>query len=103
MANFRALYDEIEQLENVDGISATTLLDLPEEIAPILRKIARQKAMDLNQFAVELQLSREDAVMIGDLLTQKGYLYAEQLDEEQGKVYCIYFARMRKRNLPFDL
>ncbi len=103
MADYVLLVQQVEQLEDVGGISPATLLQLPDEVALIMRKISRQKSMDLEQFAAELELPDERASEIGTLLTQKGYLHTEHRQGTDATTYCVYFARMRKRKLPIDL
>jgi len=97
---YQLLYQELEKLPKVDGIAPVDILGLPQPLATFLRSLMRKGPMSPEQIAVQLDLTKELAQVLADQLVTKGYLRTEEGEE---KLYLVYFARMRKHNVPSDL
>ncbi len=93
----------------MDGITPTDILALPEPFDKFLRLLMRQGSMTIEQIAVQLGLTDEQAQSLADIFVSKGYLRTEAIASEEeeesgtGTVYRVYLARMRKQNIPIDL
>ena len=98
-----SLHDEIDNLEDVEGISPLTATLLPDPFGPLLRKLIRQGSMTLEEIAVELGLDADAAQHLGSHLAAKGYLIEEEHEASGGLVYRVYLARIRKHSIPLDL
>jgi predicted ArsR family transcriptional regulator len=97
----------LQQFPQVEGIIPTDILGLPEPFDVLLRTLMRQGSMTVDQLAAQLDLPPHQAQQLGDGLVTKGYLRVEEPESEeesgQGRIYRVYYARMRKHNIPSDL
>ncbi len=103
MIDFEKLIEDLAKIPPVKGVSPVDVLALPDPLGGLIRKMTRKKTMTLEDLAGEMDLTREETRQIGDLLVEKGYLRAELRHTEDNLVYRVYYARMRKRNIPLDL
>lgn len=94
---FDRLQAEIEANERGDGISPVDLLDLPSEIATLIKRIIRLNGMRLTQVAQELGATPEQAQQSLDELVAKGYVRRVEVKGELW--YKARFAKKRSRSL----
>ncbi|MEM7033600.1 MAG: hypothetical protein AAF629_28890 [Chloroflexota bacterium] len=92
---FSRLQDEIDSQR--EGIFPTDLLELPPELAKIIKKIIRQNGMKLAQVAEELEQSPETAQETINGMVEKGYV--RQIEVKGEIWYKARFARKRGRAL----
>jgi len=101
MDRFEQLHEELGQMEQVEGISALEVSDLPDPFGALLKKMIRQGSMTVEEMAAVLGLDAEQSYHFGNDLAAKGYLQVEERDSGDA-VYRVYLARIRKRSLPLD-
>lgn len=94
---FDRLQDEINARGEPEGLSPIDLLDLPVEVAAVVKKIIRRNGMSLDEVAEELQQSPEDtAATLAELVKKK---FVRQV-EVQGEVWFkAQFARKPDKKL----
>jgi len=102
MDRFDQLHNNVMQFREVSGTTALDIALLPEPFNLILQKLIRQGSMSIQEMAEEFQLTPDEAHHLGEDLIAKGYLRAGER-EDGGTMYHVYFARMRKQNIPLDL
>jgi hypothetical protein len=100
---YESLLQEVQGLDHVDGVIPTALLELPESIALLIREMMRQGSMTVDELAAFLELSVSQADDLGEALVAKGYLVSDTTNAREGQVYRVFYARVRKRNLPPEL
>jgi hypothetical protein len=102
MATFGTLQQELAGLAKVDGTTLVDILDLPAPLDAALRKLMKA-ALPLDALANEVQLPVSETRQLMDILVEKGFVKTEDQPGWGGQVYKIYFARMRKHQLPAGL
>src|SRR5262245_53947678 len=100
---YKSLLQDVQGLEQVEGVIPTAILELPEGIALLLRAMMRQGPMTVDELAVFLELSVSQADDVGEALVAKGYLVSDTTNAREGQVYRVFYARTRKHNLPSEL
>lgn len=103
MDNYSRLLQESEQVPQVQGIVPTDMLELPDNLAAFLRMLMRKGPMSAATLATHLDVTEDKAKHLGDRLVTKGYLLVDASNEEEGHLYRIFYARMRKQNIPSQL
>ncbi len=103
MDRYERMYQEIQEMPNVEGISPTDILLLPKDFEPLMRTLMRKGSMTVEDFAHQLELPLDHAQNLGDLFVEKGYLRTEVTGTDSELVYRVYLARMRKHNIPSSL
>lgn len=98
---FNRLQDEIDSQDEPGGLSPVDLLDLPDEIAKIIRAIIRQNGMKLADVAAALDNSEEETRQTLDELIQKGFVREIQVKNEIW--YKARFARKHKSTISSSL
>jgi predicted ArsR family transcriptional regulator len=97
---FDRLQDEIEANESGAGISPVDLLDLPQEIATVIKQIIRRNGMKLAQVAEALQKPPAEVQEMLDELVSKGSVRQVQV---KGEIwYKARFAKKRSRSRTSD-
>jgi hypothetical protein len=102
MATFGALQQELAGLARVDGVTLVDILGLPTPLDAALRKLLKE-ALSLDSLADEIQLPVSETRQLMDSLVEKGFVKTEEQSSRGGQVYKVYFARIRKHNLPAGL
>jgi hypothetical protein len=102
MATFGALQQELAGLAKVDGVTLVDILRLPAPLDAALRKLLKA-ALPLDALAGEIQLPVDETRQLMDSLVEKGFVKTEEQPGRGGQVYRVYFARMRKHQLPAGL
>jgi predicted ArsR family transcriptional regulator len=103
MPDFDTVIAQLEQLKRVEGMTITDVLQLPDTVGNLLRKIIRKSAMTMPEIAEELGLAVDESQRVCETLVEKGFLTENAADEARGdmiKSYRVYMARMRQRNIP---
>jgi hypothetical protein len=114
---YEELRRTLENLPPVKGITPVDIIGIPAPIDQLLRTLIRKNAMTVQQVAEYLELTVDQARHVGDHLAHKGYLVAETPDSQEAdpgqdtdappaehdQVYRIYYARMRRQNIPSQL
>lgn len=100
---YETLLREVQDLPQTEGVSPTSILELPDSVAHLLRTLMRQGSMSVHELALLLEVTDAQADSVGEQLVEKGYLLSETSSSEGGHIYRVYFARMRKRNIPSEL
>jgi DNA-binding IclR family transcriptional regulator len=104
MVPFRTLRKKIQHLPEVQGVSALDILELPDEIGALIRKMSNEKTMTLPEVAEHLGFPRKRTKSVMTLLVRKGYMTTQESDSPEGPMrYRVAYARMRKKNIPLDL
>jgi hypothetical protein len=98
-----SLLQEVQELPQVEGVIPTSILELPESVALLLRTMMRQGSMTVDELAAYLEVSVSQADHLGEQLVAKGYLVSDTNNSEGGQIYRVFYARMRKRNIPSEL
>jgi predicted ArsR family transcriptional regulator len=102
MATFGALQQELAGLARVDGVTLVDIMNLPAPLDAALRKMLKV-SLSLDSLAAEIQLPVSETRQLMDSLVEKGFVKTEEQSGQGGQVYKVYFARMRKHNLPAAL
>ena len=89
---FDRLQDEINDREHKAGLSPVDLLDLPPELAAVIRKIVRKNGLRLADLATELNQTSAAVQKNLDELVEKGYVRRVEVKDE-----IWYKARFRRR------
>ena len=76
------LYDAVDALEPQDGLSPSGLLELPSELADIIRQIVRNNGMSLSNIAKTMNYAPEGMRRILDILVEKGYIRRIRIQQE---------------------
>jgi hypothetical protein len=97
MVDFESLRTKLDDVPKVNGISPMDVLDLPDPLGGIIRRMIREKSMSLPEFAEALDLPSSQAEMIGERMVQKGYFEKE---EHEIVIYKVKYAQKRKRFIP---
>lgn len=98
---FNRLQDEIDSQDKPGGLSPVDLLDLPDEVAKIIRTIIRRNGMKLTDVAATLEKSEEETRQTLDELVQKGFVREVQVKNEIW--YKARFAQKRNRTVSSSL
>ena len=93
---FDRLQDEIEANERGEGISPIDLLDLPDEVATVIKQIIRRNGMKLIQVAEALQKPAAEVQTLLDELVNKGSV--RQIEVKGEIWYKARFAKKRSRS-----
>ena len=101
MTDFEELRQQLVRLSRVNGVTPLDILNLPAPIDALVSKMLKG-AMNLDAMAEELALPVDETRRLADILVESGYLDTEEVAGEGVPVYKVYFAPMRKHNLPFD-
>ena len=95
---FDRLQREIETQEESKGLSPIDLLDLPPDLAPIIRQIVRKNGMELTEIAETLGQTLDEAQKMLDELVEKKYI--RRVEVQQKLWYKAQFGR--KADRPVD-
>jgi predicted transcriptional regulator len=98
MATFNELQQALAKIAKVNGVTMVDVLALPAPLDGVLRKLLKE-IQSVDQIAAELQLPIEQTLQLLDALIEKGFLTAEDQMSGGGRLYKVYFARMRKHNI----
>jgi hypothetical protein len=94
---FDRLQDEINARQKRVGLSPVDLLDLPADLAAVIRKIVRQNGLRLADIAAELNQAPADVQQTLDELEKKGFV---RHVEVQGDLwYKARFGRKADKSL----
>ena len=89
------LLQQLEQLEQVNGITPVDILSLPDSVASILNLTLRRGPTASSQLAEHLCLSPEMTEQVTELLVAKGYLQAETSAESSERLYRPHLVRAK--------
>jgi predicted ArsR family transcriptional regulator len=98
MATFNELQQMLAKLSKVNGVTMVDVMALPAPLDSVLKKLLKE-IQNLDQIADELQLPIDQTRQLLDSLIEKGFLTAEEQMSGGGRLYKVYFARMRKHNI----
>jgi hypothetical protein len=98
---FNRVQVELDVRESQEGITATDLLDLPEELRRIVNHITRKNGRTLSQIARRFNEEEEDVRKLLSSLVEKGFVVETELHGEP--FFKVYFARKRGRKVPIDV
>jgi DNA-binding MarR family transcriptional regulator len=76
------LNDAVDALPAQDGLSPSGLLELPSELANIIRQLVRSNGMSLSEIAITLNHAPEGIRRILDTLVEKGYIRRIKIQQE---------------------
>ena len=102
MATFEALQQTLLELNKVNGVSMVDVLALPAPLDSAIKRLLKE-TLSLDKLAEQIQLPVHQTQELLDILVIKGFLTTEEQTSIGGKFYKVYFARMRKHNLPANL
>jgi hypothetical protein len=94
---FDRLQGEIDARGRQEGLSPIDLLDLPPELATIIKKIVRKNGMSLTDIATEMGQPQDQAQQVLDELVQKGLMRRVEVQDEIW--YKAHFARKPDKKL----
>jgi predicted transcriptional regulator len=94
---FDRLQGEIDARGRQEGLSPIDLLDLPPELAAIIKKIVRKNGMSLAEIATDMGQSPAQAQKMLDELVQKGLMRRVEVQDEIW--YKAHFARKPDKKL----
>ncbi len=98
---FNRLQDEINAQEQPGGLSPIDLLDLPDELSQIIRKIIRRNGMKLADVAEALAVSPDEARQTLESLVEKGFV--RRVEVKNDIWYKARFAQKRSRTVSSSL
>ena len=98
MPTFDELRQSLTNMAKVNGVTMVDVLALPVPLDGVLRKLLKE-IQSVDQIAEELQLPIDQTRTLLDILIEKGFLTAEDQMSGGGRLYKVYFARMRKHNI----
>jgi arginase len=103
---FEQLYQNLEELQSVQGVTRAKVLTLPEPLLGLLNTLMRRGCrggMTLRELVGKFQLTESETLQIAEILIEKGYLYSIE-DEDTGEsLYGVRFGQKRGRDLPLEL
>ncbi len=94
---FDRLQGEIDARGQQEGLSPIDLLDLPPELATIVKKIVRKNGMSLSDIARDMSQSLAQTQQMLDELVQKGLMRRIEVRDEIW--YKAHFARKPDKKL----
>jgi hypothetical protein len=97
MGLFDRLQDEIDARGRQEGLSPIDLLDLPQGLATIAKKIVRKNGMSLTEIAEDMGQTPTEAQAVLDELVAKGLIRRAEVNEEIW--YKAHFARKADKKL----
>ena len=97
MGLFDRLQDEIDARGRQEGLSPIDLLDLPQGLATIAKKIVRKNGMSLTEIAEDMGQTPTEAQAVLDELVAKGLIRRVEVNEEIW--YKARFARKADKKL----
>ena len=98
---FNRLQDDINAQEQPGGLSPIDLLDLPDELSQIIRKIIRRNGMKLADVAEALAVSPDEARQTLERLVEKGFV--RRVEVKNDFWYKARFAQKRSRTVSSSL
>lgn len=98
MATFNELQQILAKISKVNGVTMVDVMTLPAPLDSVLKKLLKE-IQSLDQISDELQLPIDQTRQLLDSLIEKGFLTAEDQMSGGGRLYKVYFARMRKHNI----
>ena len=102
MASFEALQQTLTQLDRVEGVTVVDIMKLPPPLDVTLKRMLKEP-LSVDALATDIQLPVDRTCQIMDTLIDKGFVKTEEQSDVGGRLYKVYFARMRKHNLPDNL
>ena len=103
MADFERLQMEIVELPTVKGIVPVDILSLPQPLGRVVRGLVRDKAIGIDDLADTIDVTKDQALLLANILVEKGYLLVVKENDREELKYRIHYARMPKHNIPLDL
>ncbi len=94
---FDRLQDEIDSHNKQDGISPIDLLDMPDAIAKIVKKMVRRNGLKLEEIAEEVDQPIEEIQKTLDDLVAKGLVRKVEVKKEIW--YKARFAQKKNRTI----
>jgi hypothetical protein len=103
MADFEQLQAELMTLPQIDGVMPVDILSVPQPLGPVIRGLVKDRTVSSSELAAALDFTSDQAIALGDILVEKGYL--DNVEEAEGEepVYRIRYARVPKHDIPLDL
>lgn len=98
---FQRLQDELDSQDQPGGLSPVDLLNLPDELARVVKKLVRRNGLKLAEIADMLDKTLEETQKTLDELVQKGYVRQVEVKEEIW--YKVRFAQKRNRTVSSSL
>ncbi len=98
MATFEELQKTLRGMDRLNGITMVDVMNMPAPLDTVLKKLLKE-IQSLDQISEEMQLPIEQTRQLLDILVEKGCLTAEEQMSGGGRMYKVYFARMRKHNI----
>lgn len=102
MESFEHILEGLNKLDRIEGATPIDVLNLPDPLGRVFGALIRRGFMQLPDLASEMGLPADQARLVADILTQKGFLIKEFRSGKE-LVYKPYLVRMRNRNIPLDL
>ncbi|MEM8858053.1 MAG: FeoC-like transcriptional regulator [Chloroflexota bacterium] len=88
--NFEETKSVLENIDEQDGFTPSDLLDLPEEIVPILRQMMTRKGKSLTDLSHHFHMQENQTHQILDIMQHKGLV---QQNMRQNQI--VYTAKLK--------
>ena len=103
MADFEQLQAELMTLPQVNGVMPVDILSVPQPLGPVIRGLVKDRTVSSSELATALDFTSEQAILLGDMLVEKGYLESVEEPDAEEPIYRIRYARVPKHDIPLDL
>ena len=92
MGDYELIKSKVNEIGVVDGVTPTYILELPAPLNMLVFTILRRRSMTVEQIGDYLELPPAEAQEIAAVLSDKGYLNAQ--DGQNGTVYRVRLAHL---------
>jgi predicted transcriptional regulator len=93
---FDRLQDELDDRDQPNGLSVADLLDLPADLAAVIKKIIRKNGMKLADIAAALSQAPDQTEELLENLVEKGFVRRLEVNREFW--YKVRFGRKTKKS-----
>lgn len=98
---FAHLLIELASLPDMDGVSMSEIVFLPEHVRILMNWMIRENSFQFGNLAVFLNQDEENTRLILDILVKKGLVEEVKGDEQEG--YQIHLKVSRNYRVPKDI
>jgi len=98
---FAQLLIELASLPDMDGVSMSEIVFLPEHLRALMNWMVRENSFQFDNVAVFLKQNEENSRLILDILVTKGLI--EEVKGDDQEVYQIHLKVSRNYRVPKDI
>lgn len=98
---FAQLLIELASLPDMDGVSMSEIVFLPEHLRVLMNWMVRENSFQFNNLAVFLKQDEENTHLILGMLVKKGLV--EEVEGDEQEEYQIHLKASRNYQVPKDI